>query len=276
LFHNLKLLIATFYIVTLGGYIALFYYLHDILQLNFAVIITLLIILGIFSAYMLAKFATAPLMEYIEHLRSLSSQTLHELNLPIATIMSNLGMLKRNESNEKNLKRLSRIENAAKMLQQRYNELDYLIKTQTTLKIKEEFEICKLLNERVEFLQNLYPSHTITLKCQEKRLKGDAIGLAKAIDNLIDNGVKYSHNSKNIDILIKNNSLLIRDYGIGMDEVELLAIFDNYYQVNSEMKGFGIGLSMVKRYCDENGIELIFDSAPKRGTTVKLKFKQEE
>jgi len=58
--------------------------------------------------------------------------------------------------------------------------------------------------------------------------------------------------------------LLIRDYGIGMDEVELLAIF------------FGIGLSMVKRYCDENGIELIFDSAPKRGTTVKLKFKQEE
>jgi len=58
-----------------------------------------------------------------------------------------------------------------------------------------------------------------------------------------------------------------------MDEVELLKIFDNYYQSNSTVQGFGIGLSMVKRFCDKHNIELHFDSQVNRGTTVSLKFK---
>ena len=273
MFRSLKLLIAIFYLITLGGYIALFYYLHDVLRLNLAVIVTLLAALGLFSAYMLARLATAPLMEYIEHLRLLSSQTLHELNLPIATIKSNLGMLKKSETDPKALKRLSRIESASQMLQQRYNELDYLIKTQTTLKIEEEFEICSLLKERVEFLQNLYPSHPIELQCEEAILKGDATGLAKSIDNLIDNSVKYSPKGSKIIVKYDNKSLRISDSGKGIDEVELIRIFDSYYQEDAASKGFGIGLSLVKKYCDKNDIELGIDSQVGQGTTVELKFK---
>ena len=230
-------------------------------------------ILGLFSAYMLAKLATEPLMEYIEHLRSLSSQTLHELNLPIATIKSTLGMLKRNQSDPKTLKRLERIESASQMLQQRYNELDYLIKTQTTLKIEEEFEICELLKERIEFLQNLYPSHSIELECETATIKGDAIGLAKTIDNLIDNSVKYSPKGSKIIVKFNQKSLRITDSGKGIDEVDLIRIFDSYYQEDAKEKGFGIGLSLVKKYCDKNDIELAIDSKVGQGTTVELKFK---
>jgi signal transduction histidine kinase len=59
-----------------------------------------------------------------------------------------------------------------------------------------------------------------------------------------------------------------------MDEMELLHIFDRYYQTNKDMQGFGIGLSMVKRFCDTNNIDLAFESVPKTGTTVKLTFKK--
>ena len=273
MFRSLKLFIAIFYVVTLGGYIALFYYLHDILKIDIAVILILMSILGLFSAYMLAKLATEPLMEYIEHLRSLSSQTLHELNLPIATIKSTLGMLKRNQSDPKTLKRLERIESASQMLQQRYNELDYIIKTQTTLKIEEEFEICELLHERVEFLQNLYPSHPIEIECEATTIKGDATGLAKTIDNLIDNSVKYSPKGSKIIVKFNQKSLRITDSGKGIDEVDLIRIFDSYYQEDAKEKGFGIGLSLVKKYCDKNDIELAIDSKVGQGTTVELKFK---
>ena len=273
MFRSLKLFIAIFYLVTLGGYIALFYYLHDILQIDTTVILVLLSALGLFSAFMLSKIATEPLMEYIEHLRSLSSQTLHELNLPIATIMSNLGMLKKNATDPKTLKRLERIENASQMLQQRYNELDYLIKTQTTLKIEEEFHICELLKERVEFLQNLYPSHPIEVICNEATLKGDATGLAKVIDNLIDNSVKYSPKGSKITVKFDQKSLRITDSGKGIDEVELIRIFDSFYQEDAASKGFGVGLSLVKKYCDRNDIELAIDSKKGQGTTVELKFK---
>jgi two-component system, OmpR family, sensor kinase len=98
--------------------------------------------------------------------------------------------------------------------------------------------------------------------------------LTKVIDNIIDNGVKYSHNSKNIVIKIAENSLSIEDFGIGMDEVEIVKIFDQFYQANSTMKGFGIGLNMVKRFCDENDIALTLNSSLNVGTKVELKFKR--
>ena len=159
------------------------------------------------------------------------------------------------------------------MLQERYNELDYLIKMQTEQDVKEEFRVDELIAQRVSFLQKLYPHIAFHTELSVMELIGDKTGLSKVIDNLIDNAVKYSGDSKDIDIKLENKTLLIQDYGVGMDEVELLQIFDKYYQTNKDMQGFGIGLSLVKRFCDKNAIELNFESSKNVGTTVKLKFK---
>ncbi len=105
---------------------------------------------------------------------------------------------------------------------------------------------------------------------------GDKIGLSKVIDNIIDNAVKYSENSNTINISLLNRTLHIQDYGLGMDEVELLHIFDNYYQSDNAMQGFGIGLSLVKRFCDKHSIHLSIKSKPKNGTSVILKFKKQK
>ena len=259
------------------AFLLLFYYALEILVIsNLFLLGVVLLSLVVLSAVFISKLAVDPLQEYVKNLQTLSKETLHELNLPISTITTNTQMLQKNLQDEKNSKRAARIESACEMLQQRYNELDYLIRMQTKQEIKEQFFLDELIQNRVQFMQKIYPYINFNLTLSECELFIDKIGFSKVIDNLIDNGVKYSRDSKNIDITIKNNMLLIQDYGIGMDEVQLLAIFDNYYQINSEMKGFGIGLSMVKRFCDENGIKLIFDSMPNSGTTVKLKFKQEQ
>ncbi|NOR57414.1 MAG: sensor histidine kinase, partial [Sulfurimonas sp.] len=44
---------------------------------------------------------------------------------------------------------------------------------------------------------------------------------------------------------------------------------------NDNMQGIGIGLSMVKRFCDTQKIQLNFKSKPDYGTTVLLKFKDD-
>jgi len=240
---------------------------------NYSFFIIILFLLILLSAFFISKLAIDPLEEYVKNLQNLSKETLHELNLPISTITTNTQMLQKNMQDEKNLKRVVRIKNACNMLQQRYNELDYLIKMQTKQVVKESFLFDELLRERVAFLQKIYPHINFNLTLTKNELFMDKIGLSKVIDNLIDNGVKYSGDSKDIDIILHDNMFSIRDYGIGMDEVQLLEIFDHYYQVNKDMQGFGIGLSMVKRFCDENDIKLLFDSTPNRGTTVKLKFK---
>jgi signal transduction histidine kinase len=273
LFRNLRINIFIFYVVTTATFLSIFYYAVFILSIeNIYIIALVLFLLVLLSAFFISKLSVDPLESYVKELQILSKETLHELNLPISTITNNVQMLKKGSNDEKTLRRLKRIEGASLMLKERYNELDYMIKMQSKEAPKEEFFLDELLRERVEFVKKIYPHIDFRLNVTKYKLFSDKIGFSKVIDNLIDNSVKYSGESKVVEIYNNEEFFYIRDYGIGMSEVELLKIFDAYYQTNRQMQGFGIGLSMVKRFCDQNNIELSFDSAPNAGTTVKLKF----
>jgi two-component system OmpR family sensor kinase len=253
----------------------LHYFLAVVEVENIFLLAIVMICFSILGGVMISKLAVDPLQEHVTNLQNLSKETLHELNLPISTIITNANMIKKNMQSEKDLKRLSRIEIACNMLQERYNELDYMIKKQSLNEIKEIFFVDELVKERVEFLKHIYPHMEFQLELYSTQITSDRTGLAKVIDNIIDNAVKYSPNSNKCEIKLNDYTLHIQDYGCGMDEVELIQIFDNYYQSNDTMRGFGIGLSMVKRFCDSQGIQLNFKSKLGLGTTVLLKFKDD-
>ena len=270
----MRINIFVYYILTVSALVGVnYYFLEFVTYKNSTLFFIFLACLLIISGVFISKLAVDPLEEYIRHLQALSKETLHELNLPISTIKNNTQLLKRKQHDPKTLKRIGRIEEACAMLQERYKELDYAIKMQSDGAIYEEFEISELIESRVEFLQALYPDVVFHLSLEKDVMMLDKIGLAKVIDNIIENGVKYSNEKPKIDITYTDAKLSIKDYGIGMDEVELMKIFDEYYQVNHTMQGFGIGLSMVKRYCDKNKIQLRFESQKGVGTCVHLELK---
>lgn len=274
MFRSLQFNIFIYYFVTVAIFLGTLHFLLNVLAIEntFLVAVVLLSFVS-YSAIILSNLAIDPLKEYVRNLQNLSKETLHELNLPISTIKTNSQMIKKTLEDEKALKRLSRIDAACLMLEQRYNELEYAIKAQTS-EIKENFDVANLTKERIKFLSPLYPQIKFNTDLESTQVLSDSIGLAKVIDNIIDNAVKYSTNKNVIDIKLQNFTLSITDYGCGMDEVELLNIFDSYYQSDDSMQGFGIGLSLVKRFCDKQGIRLTFKSKPDYGTTVQLQFKQ--
>ncbi|MGE4396736.1 MAG: sensor histidine kinase [Sulfurimonas sp.] len=276
MFRNLRLSVFIYYILTVSALMGILYYFTVVAEVeNTALLIFTLLGLAIFAGAIISKLSIDPLFEHVTNLQNLSTETLHELNLPISTIKTNIHMLKKSLESEKDFKRLARVESACEMLQQRYNELDYMIKLQSSNITYEEFELSELVKNRVEFLGRIYPHMEFELQLSPHVIKNDKIGLSKVIDNLIDNAVKYSRDIHKISIRLHDHSLYIEDHGCGMDEVELIKIFDKYYQSNKNMKGFGIGLSMVKRFCDANAITLNFKSKPNVGTTVILKFKED-
>jgi len=275
LFRNLRINIFVYYFLTVTTFLGVFHFLVTILQIqNIYLIAIIMLCFVALSGVFISKLAIDPLYEYVKNLQNLSKETLHELNLPISTIMSNSQMLSKSFDDEKTQKRLNRIDSACVMLKQRYNELEYMIKMQSKQDVKESFSLNQLIEQRVLFLKNIYPHIDFKTDLQDMEITNDKTGLSKVIDNIIDNGVKYSQNSNVIKIRLNSATLEIQDYGLGMDEVELLQIFDNYYQANDNMQGFGIGLSMVKRFCDTNNIDLSFKSSLNSGTTVILKFKK--
>ena len=250
--------------------VALFFFLQATVALPYlaAIILFLVLVIGV----AMAKLSIEPLREHFNQLEHFSKEILHELNLPINTIMTNSAMLKKNIEDERSLKRFGRIEAACGMLQERYKELDSLIKKQMQHEQVEVFDVSELVVERLKLRKPLYSSAVFREDLEAISVNIDKIGLAKVIDNIIDNSVKYSPKKAEIVIVSYDNRLSISDNGQGMDEVELFQIFDRYYQSDANALGFGIGLGLVKNYCDRYKIKLHVDSNKGEGTTMQLDF----
>lgn len=273
LFRSVEIALISLFVMGVAVIVAVIYALHEIAHVNQWGVIAFGVLVGsIGLGKILSKIAIEPLKEHFYHLDRFSKETLHELNLPINTITANVAMLRKTHDDEKSKKRLERIELAAKMLKERYNELDYLIKKQMEREVIERFDLCELIEERVSFLSGLYPSAQWQRECEPLEVELDRIGLAKVIDNLVDNGVKYSSQIPKITITLTKNTLRICDSGDGMDEVTLMRIFDRYYQSDNTMAGYGIGLGLVKKYCDRYRVALSVQSRLGEGTCITLEF----
>ncbi|MFA6143801.1 MAG: sensor histidine kinase [Sulfurimonas sp.] len=274
MFRSVEIALISLFVMGSAVIVGAIYLLREVLQIQqWGIIAFGILIASIGLGKILSHIAIEPLKEHFYHLDRFSKETLHELNLPVNTITANVTMLRKTHTDEKSQKRLERIELAATMLKQRYNELDYMIQKQMEREVVTSFDLARLVEERVTFLSALYPSVQWSLDLQPREVKLDAIGMAKVIDNLIDNGVKYSSSSPQITLTLDQNALIICDQGIGMNEVTLMKIFDRYYQSDKTMAGYGIGLSLVKRYCDRYSIGLNVQSHSGEGTCIQLKFR---
>jgi signal transduction histidine kinase len=55
-----------------------------------------------------------------------------------------------------------------------------------------------------------------------------------------------------------------------MDDAHIINIYDRYYQGDVENDGKGIGLAIVKEYCDKEGIGITIYSKKDQGTRIIL------
>ncbi|MBE0491565.1 MAG: sensor histidine kinase [Sulfurospirillum sp.] len=228
-----------------------------------------------FVCFYLVRHFLAPLVQTKYFLELLLKDTLHELNIPLSVIKANVQMLKNQEYDSKKCKRLERIELGCAELKRLYQDIDYYIKREVHRQINEAFSLKELLNHTIEkFLAQdedicikvEFLSEDVTLWC-------DKHGFARVLDNILSNAIKYNREKNGIIIRFNDNRLQVIDEGIGMNEAQLFRIFDRYYQHDESCEGFGIGLSIVKAYCDTQKIMINIISKLHVGTSVSLDLK---
>jgi PAS domain S-box-containing protein len=104
--------------------------------------------------------------------------------------------------------------------------------------------------------------------------------VALALDELLDNALKYSPDGGKVNVVAegKGRSVLLRvtDRGVGIEPDRLEAIFDEFEQGDGSSTrsfgGLGIGLSLVRHVADVHGGTLTCESRPRRGTTFTLRL----
>jgi signal transduction histidine kinase len=222
------------------------------------------------SAFVISSYLFGALFKTKRSLRFLIQETLHELNVPLSVIKANLAMLLTAEKDPKKCQRLERIVQASDDLHRLYTEVDYYIKREIRSETKELFDVVPVIVTILTQLRDVNHDIHFNVEVSSLTLFADKHGLAKVFTNLLTNAIKYNQEHRPIHISQEQNTLIIRDEGIGMSEAELFLVFDRYYQANSAHEGFGIGLNLVKAYCDEHKIILSIHSQKGKGTTIRL------
>jgi signal transduction histidine kinase/tetratricopeptide (TPR) repeat protein len=106
----------------------------------------------------------------------------------------------------------------------------------------------------------------------------DRNAIKQVIQNLMDNACKYSGNSKKIEVKVASSesdvTLSVRDFGIGIRKDEQDKIFSQFYRAGDELsqqvKGSGIGLTIVKQIVDAHKGHIILMSEPGNGSEFRI------
>jgi len=238
-------------------------------EFNFFVAGALVFLVALGWGYVLRTLIFAPNKNMENTLKLLTDEIIHELNIPLSTIQANTSMLKKNLTDESSLKRLERIDNASVRLKKLYDELVYGIHKEMHIIQKERIDINSLVAERIAVFEE-QKRNPFVLEVRTHEIEVDKIGFEQMFDNLISNAMKYSDKSAQITIRLEEDILEICDKGIGMSTTELLRMHERYYQADAGVEGEGIGLSLVKTYCDTEEIGLQIQSEKNVGTSIFL------
>ncbi len=117
-------------------------------------------------------------------------------------------------------------------------------------------------------------------------IPADEEAISRALDNLLDNAIKYSRKRPKIFLRAwsseKSVFLEVEDNGVGISKEDQKQVFKKFYRSGRleerMVRGSGIGLTIVEHIVRAHGGEVLLESAVGRGTkaTIKLPIKRME
>jgi signal transduction histidine kinase len=111
---------------------------------------------------------------------------------------------------------------------------------------------------------------------QDVTINVDENYMARVIDNLVSNAIKYTPSGGRVEVRAELSehqiiSIQVTDNGMGIPEEELPFIFDAFYRVrqtgHEQVEGSGLGLSIVKTVVEQHHGQVTVQSTPGMGST---------
>jgi signal transduction histidine kinase len=202
----------------------------------------------------------------------------HEFKNPIASIMGYAQTLieDRDINSKIHDKFLEKINSNAEKISVMLDRLALSVKLENSdLEINEtKFDLNLLCEEVVANLLSKYKDRHISLKAQTCMVNADKTMIELVLINLVDNALKYSQNE--VEIILNENTLFVKDKGIGIKEDHLELVSGKFYRVqkNSWDNSMGLGLAMVSYILKAHNSSLKIESTIGEGSTFSFSIKE--
>jgi PAS domain S-box-containing protein len=203
----------------------------------------------------------------------------HDLKSPLVTIKIFLGLLDKDlaaDNRERVTRDIDKINSAADNMA---NMLDELLELSRIGRVMGDPVACNLF-EIAQEVAELVKSQTDELKLDiaiedMPEVQGDKIRLMEVYQNLIENAKKFMGDQKSPRVEIGSvekegsHHYFVRDNGIGIEAKYHDKIFDLFERLSVDVKGTGVGLTLVKRIIETHGGEIWIESeGPGQGSTI--------
>jgi signal transduction histidine kinase len=146
----------------------------------------------------------------------------------------------------------------------------------------EPLNLSDILNRTLEVVQPQAQDKNISMQVAIEdnlpSLNGNKSSIEAMFLNLIMNGIKYTLSGGQVSVSLRKDApyleLKVSDTGIGIEDKNILRIFDKFYRERSErtkhISGTGLGLSIVKGVVDAHHGSIYVESEVGKGTTFTV------
>ena len=206
----------------------------------------------------------------------------HELKTPIAITKLNLETMQRRRLDEEQQHKLM------KSTIQEANRLNALCNNMLLLSqidaggytlTNEKFDFGTLVNDCVDDFIIRFPQRNIeTYFDGQVMVTGDKILLQLAVNNLLDNAIKYSRKDDVVLVKVFRDDKLVKlqvvDQGVGITAAEKHRIFEKYFRgAQRQMKGTGLGLYLTKEIVKQHHGDIAMTNNSPQGCIFEISLK---
>tara|TARA_B100001540_G_scaffold14829_1_gene12830 strand:- start:961 stop:2166 length:1206 start_codon:yes stop_codon:yes gene_type:complete len=206
----------------------------------------------------------------------MARETAHQLSTPISALIGWVERIKSHPNDALNTA------NEMKSDMVRLEQIAERFSQMGSKSVLKRISINNLIDAQIKYLRKRMPSlgkdtELNVSKDKDIFIKGNEILLGWAIENIIRNGIDSIKSSKGkVDITVTKEGnyacLDITDNGIGINKKDWKNIFKPGF--SSKKRGWGLGLSLVKRIINEihHGTIKVISSTIGGGTTIQIKL----
>ena len=231
---------------------------------------------------------TLELQKRISHAENFSTDLVHEIRNPLASLKSASEILNDTKEADERLKLINILSHDVQRIERLITDYSQILKDEVALS-KEKFkkiDLIPIIKSVVDDYNNIYQAKRgINISFLNDGNKSYVINgienrIEQIIANLLDNAISFSDDNKNIDIKISKNLekqivINILDEGPGFKERDTSKIFQRFYSNRPDKFGqhSGLGLNIVKNLTDLHNASInALNRTDKRGANLEIIF----
>lgn len=212
--------------------------------------------------------------QFVEREQNFTANASHELRTPLTVIRVASDMVSAESDLSPMARRsIARIQKASKEMESLVEGFLLLARENDFGHSEHPYPVSEAVSEEVDKARLLLLNKPVEIALRvdsDFNIEVPYYVVSTVVGNLIRNACHYTDKG-GIEVIIDQGSIAVKDTGIGMSSEQLDRVFDMFYRgENSNQSGKGIGMSLVKRFCDRFGWRIELESVPGQGTSATL------